>query len=193
MSVIAVFGGTFNPFHIGHYEMLSYLCGLGFIDKVLVMPDNIPPHKSCDYLADDVDRIEMCNIVCQDFKKAEICLIEFEREGKSYTLDTLKILTKKYPEDKFYTVIGGDMLATLDEWHNWQELLKITSFIVFERDGYDDFEYHLDRMRKLGANIFVASAEITDVSSTELRHRLNKKLLPEKVYDYIIKKGTYDV
>ena len=66
MSKIAVFGGTFNPFHIGHYEILKYLCECPDIDKVFVMPDNIPPHKECEFLASDRDRINMCSIACLD-------------------------------------------------------------------------------------------------------------------------------
>ena len=96
MANIAVFGGTFNPFHIGHYQMLEYVCGLKFIDRVLLMPDKIPPHKTCDFLASDADRIEMCRLVCEDFDKAELCLIEFEREGKSYTLKQLNCYSKNF-------------------------------------------------------------------------------------------------
>ena len=133
MANIAIFGGTFNPFHIGHYEMLSSLCNLEHIDKVLVMPDKIPPHKDFDNVVDDIHRQNMCALVCDDFSKAELCLIEFEREGKSYTVDTIKLLKEKHPQDNFFVVIGGDMLSTLDTWYNWKELITLTSFIAFKR------------------------------------------------------------
>ncbi len=192
MANIAIFGGTFNPFHIGHYEILKYVCSLDFIDKVFVMPDKIPPHKVCDFLADDADRIKMCEIVCEDFKKAELCLIEFEREGKSYTVDTIQLLQKKYPNDKFFTVIGGDMLATLDNWHRWQDLIKMTAFIVFSREGITNFQNDLAKMKNLGAEIFVAEKDITMVSSTQIRANLCKDLLPEKIYEFIKAKGIYN-
>ena len=192
MANIAIFGGTFNPFHIGHYEMLEYVCGLDFIDKVFVMPDKIPPHKVCDFLAADDIRIKMCEIACNDFKKAELCLIEFEREGKSYTVDTMKLLHNKYPDDKFFTVIGGDMLTTLDTWYKWQDLLKMTAFIVFSRDGIPNFKADLNKMENLGAEIFVAQKEITMVSSTQLRANLSKDLLPKNIYDFIKAKGIYN-
>ena len=67
MKTIAVFGGTFNPFHIGHYEMLKAICELDYIGTVLVMPDKIPPHKDMDFCVSDDDRIEMCRLVCEDF------------------------------------------------------------------------------------------------------------------------------
>ena len=111
MAVIAVFGGTFNPFHIGHYEMLKSVCELTFIDKVFLTPDRIPPHKKCDFLASDEDRIEMCRIAAKDFSKCELCLIEFEREGKSYTYDTVCDLKQKFSLFYFYLLLHLDALC----------------------------------------------------------------------------------
>lgn len=193
MANIAIFGGTFNPFHIGHYEMLNSVCKLCFVDKVFVMPDKIPPHKKCDYIADDIHRIEMCRLVCNDFDKAQLCPIEFEREGKSYTLDTVKLLKEKYPHDKFFIVIGGDMLSTLDKWYGWQLLIKLASFIAFKRDGITDFDEAYKRLTDYGAEIMVIKDTITDISSTKLRKKIDKNLLPVKVYEYIAEKGIYNV
>ena len=192
MSVIAVFGGTFNPFHIGHYEMLKYVCELEFIDRVFLTPDNIPPHKTCDFLADDTDRIAMCRLIADEFDKCEVCLIEFEREGKSYTVDTVKELKKRYPNDIFYWVIGGDMLVTLDKWYNFEELFSLVSFIAFNRADIDNFYSYLDKMRGLGAKIHLMEQSITDVSSTQLRSDTVKELLPPRIYNYITEKGIYN-
>ncbi len=193
MANIAILGGTFNPFHIGHYEMLKSICDITFIDKVLVMPDKIPPHKNFDAVVDDIHRQNMCQIVCDDFTKAKLCLMEFEREGKSYTVDTIKLLKGKYPKDNFFVVIGGDMLSTLDSWYNWQELITLTGFIAFKREGLNDFDISYKRLTDCGANIIVVSDKITDVSSTNLRKKIDKNLLPKKVYDYIVEKGIYNV
>ncbi len=193
MANIAIFGGTFNPFHIGHYEMLKSVCNLSFLDKVFVMPDKIPPHKNFEDIVDDIHRQNMCDIVCKDFNKVELCLIEFEREGKSYTVDTARLLKQKYPNDKFYMVIGGDMLSTLDTWYNWQELIKLVSFIAFKREGVTDFDKAYNRLTNFGAKITAIETKITNVSSTELRNKIDEKLLPEKVYNYIIEKGIYNV
>lgn len=193
MSNIAIFGGTFNPFHIGHYEMLQNVCSLEFIDKVFVMPDKIPPHKEFDASVGDIHRQKMCDIVCSDFDKAQLCLIEFEREGKSYTFDTITLLKQRYPNDEFYIVIGGDMLSTLDTWYNWQGLVRLTSFVCFKRKGLDDFEPSYKRLTNCGANITVVDSEITEISSTQLRKKIDKDLLPKNVYDYIVQKGIYNV
>ena len=120
MGYTAIFGGTFNPPHIGHYEMLSALEKCPEIEEIWLMPDRIPPHKVCDFLADDSDRIEMCRIIAKDFKKARLCLAEFEREGKSYTYDTVTEFLKKYPDKKFTFVCGGDMLISFDKWYRYK-------------------------------------------------------------------------
>ncbi|MBQ8203314.1 MAG: nicotinate (nicotinamide) nucleotide adenylyltransferase [Clostridia bacterium] len=193
MSKIAVFGGTFNPFHIGHYEILKSLCNQAFLDRVFVLPDKIPPHKVCDYLARDEHRIEMCRIMCEDFSKAELCLIDFEREGKSYTVDTIALLKEKYPDDEFYFVIGGDMLSSLDTWYKFDELKAKTGFIAFARKTVAGFENDLQKYKRLGVSIIPIYDEITEVSSTELRCKLKRQLLPDKIYDYIVNKGIYNV
>ncbi len=193
MSKVAVFGGTFNPFHIGHYKMLESLCKQDFLDKVFLLPDKVPPHKVCDYMAGDEHRIEMCRIICEDFKKASLCLIDFEREGKSYTVDTIKALKEKYPEDEFYFVIGGDMLSTLDKWYNYKELIKETGFIAFARKSVEGFKKDIQKYRTLGAVIIPIFEEIPDVSSTQFREKNQKEILPKKIYNYIKEKGIYNV
>lgn len=192
MKYTAIFGGTFNPFHIGHYEMLSELCSKDWIDSVFVMPDNIPPHKVCDYIANDNDRIKMCEIACADFSKAQLCLLEFEREGKSYTVDSILLLKERYPERRFAVVCGADMIATLDTWHNHKLLFSETEFIAFNRADNKDFSADICRQENLGAKITVIDTKITNVSSTDLREQLTPELLPPKIYDYIIKKGLYN-
>ena len=188
----AIFGGTFNPFHIGHLKMLKAVSELDFLDRILVIPDHIPPHKQISYLADDVHRLNMCRLICEDFKKAEVCDIEIKRKGKSYTLDTVKELEKLFPGDKFYFVCGGDMIAMLDKWYNIHELIKKVVFISFSRNSNDGFLKDVEKMRKLGAEILVINTPIPDVSSTEIRNALKKELLPPKIYDYIIEKGLYN-
>lgn len=192
MSVIALFGGTFNPFHIGHYEILCSLCEKEWIDNVFIMPDNLPPHKNCDFLASDEDRINMCKLASEDFRKSQVCLIEFEREGKSYSIDTVISLKKRYPDDEFYFVCGADMISTLDKWNSWSRLINEVNFIAFSREGYDQFEFHVDRMRNLGAKITVMTEKITEISSSELRKNLSKDMIPKKIYQYLVSRKIYN-
>lgn len=172
--------------------MLEVLCEQPFIEKVLVMPDNVPPHKTCDFLAADEHRIEMCRIACEDFSKAELCLVEFEREGKSYTVDTVARLRKLYPAKRLAVVCGGDMIATLDTWRDYKRLFSLVSFIAFSRKGVNGFEADVERMRALGADITVIDADIPEISSTQLRAGEKAGFIPEKIADYIKENGVYD-
>ena len=138
MALTAIFGGTFNPFHIGHYAMLKALQNDRKIDEIWIMPDKIPPHKVCDFLANDNDRIEMCKIVAKDFSKASLCLVEFEREGKSYSYDTVIHLKEMYPQKDFAFVVGGDMHVSFETWYHAEELMKLIAFIAFKRNDIDD-------------------------------------------------------
>ena len=192
MKTIAVFGGTFNPFHIGHYEMLKAICELDYIGTVLVMPDKIPPHKDMDFCVSDDDRIEMCRLVCEDFDKARLSTIEFERAGISYTADTVKILKNRYPDTDFYFVIGGDMVTSLENWYNTEYLFNNLKFIAFSRDDNNAFKKSVKSLTAKGVKITVINKAITDISSSNLRKNINIKYLPQKVYGYIKEKGLYN-
>ncbi|MBQ9965436.1 MAG: nicotinate (nicotinamide) nucleotide adenylyltransferase [Clostridia bacterium] len=195
MGYTAIFGGTFNPFHIGHYEMLKALEADENIDEIFLLPDKIPPHKTSDYLVNDKHRIEMCNIVAADFKKVSVCLCEFEREEKSYSYDTVVFLKEKYPQKQFIFAIGGDMLVTLDTWYKADELVKLIPFIAFMRADTDAtlFSNKIASLKLMGANIFKAREQIPCVSSTFIRNNIEKaqEFLPKKVYDYIKSEAIY--
>ena len=195
MSFTAIFGGTFNPFHNGHYEMLKALENCDKVSKIFVMPDKIPPHKSVEFLASDNDRFNMCKLVAEDFSKAEVCDIEFKRQGKSYTYDTVKLLKEAYPNDNFAFVCGGDMLVYFDKWYKADELMKMLPFIVFGRVSTDNNEFSdsIKRYKEKGMQIILMNDEIPNISSTEFRNSGLKDLLPEKVYNYIKERGIYGV
>lgn len=195
MGLTAIFGGTFNPPHIGHYQMLEALESRTEIEEIWLMPDRIPPHKVCDFLADDKDRIEMCRIIAHGFTKARLCLAEFEREGKSYTYDTVTEFRKKYPQKQFTFVCGGDMLVSFEEWYRYKELMELISFTVFRRTDTDnsEFDRKAAELSAMGMKITVMSEIITSVSSTYIRNNIeeSRELLPEKIYNYIKDGGIY--
>ncbi len=196
MSLTAIFGGTFNPLHIGHYEILKALQSDNDVEKIFLMPDRIPPHKTCDFLADDETRIEMCHIAAKDFPKAQICLIEFQREGKSYTFDTVNELQKKYKNENFAFVCGGDMLISFDKWYKYEELAKMLPFFAFRRSDTDNilFDECVNKFSKIGMKIKVMDKIIPSVSSTEIRSDFAKakELLPDKIFEFLYEKGIYN-
>ena len=195
MGFIAIFGGTFNPFHNGHYEMLVELQNDPRIDEILIMPDKIPPHKECDYMPLDSDRIEMCEIVAKDFSKASLCLIEFERKGKSYTYDTIMNLKEHFPQKEFIFVCGGDMFVYFPKWYKYKELMKLLPFYVFTRTGTKETEFNscLLEFERMGMEIIVNNTPISDISSTAFRTTKSPDLLPQKVYEFIKERGIYNV
>ncbi|MBR7070827.1 MAG: nicotinate (nicotinamide) nucleotide adenylyltransferase [Clostridia bacterium] len=196
MSRTVLYGGTFNPFHIGHYETLKVLNDLPEVDRVLLMPDRIPPHKKQSFAVPDEVRIEMCRLAVQDLCKTELCLVEFEREGKSYTFDTVTLFKQKYPQEDFWFACGGDMIMTLDTWYRSKELIKLCGFYTIERKGSCGFTESVERLRRQGAKIHVLDADIPEISSTQLRERMKKGIydnfLPDKIRDYLSKTKVYE-
>ena len=195
MGFTAIFGGTFNPFHLGHYEMLKALQLDNSIEEIWLMPDRIPPHKVCDYMPFDSDRIKMCEMVANEFSKAKVCLLEFERQGKSYTYDTVIELKEKYPQKDFIFVCGGDMFVYLPNWYKYAELIKLIQFYVFSRVGTSsqDFDSCYNALLDMGMKIIINQTEIPDISSTAFRNDKLPELLPQKIYNYIKERGIYGV
>lgn len=194
MSNIAVFGGTFNPIHNEHIKLIKHLSSLEFIDKVLVIPTHIPPHKTVGYLAGDEDRLAMCRLAVMELERVEVSDFEIKRQGKSYTFYTVEALKESYPHDNFFVVCGGDMAITLDTWHRFDELKKICTFLVVDRPGTDKFELreYISSLIKEGAKIEYTLCDTEDVSSTAIRKNISgSKDIPPKVAEYIKEKGLY--
>lgn len=195
MGYTALFGGTFNPPHIGHLRMLEALEKREEIDEIWLMPDRIPPHKVCDFLASDEDRINMCRLLISPLEKTKLCLAEFERTGKSYSYDTVTLLKKKYPERNFTFVCGGDMLISFDKWYKYEELLKSVPFTVFRRTetDKDGFDSAVLKYGEMGMKITVCDDDVPAVSSSYIRNNIEKSrdLLPERVYEYIVDGRIY--
>lgn len=195
MGYTALFGGTFNPPHIGHLRMLEALEKREEIDEIWLMPDRIPPHKVCDFLASDEDRINMCRLLISPLEKTKLCLAEFERTGKSYSYDTVTLLKKKYPGRNFTFVCGGDMLISFDKWYKYEELLKAVPFTVFRRTetDKDGFDSAVLKYGEMGMKITVCDDDVPAVSSSYIRNNIVKSrdLLPERVYEYIVDGRIY--
>lgn len=183
MKTIAVFGGTFNPLHLGHEQMIKALCSLDFVDKVLVIPTKIPPHKTVDFLASDQDRINMCVLACKKHQKAEVSDIELSFKDKSYTFNTLIELKKLYPDKKLYLSVGGDMLTSFTSWYRYEDILKMVSLLVFKRktDNLAEFESMIETLCQKGADISLIDADIDGISSTEVRRAFEKGEIPRNM------------
>lgn len=197
---IAVFGGAFNPVHIGHVQLVETLCAQLNFDKILIIPSKLSPHKSCSGLISGEHRLKMCEIAFENQPKTEVCDIEMKRDGKSYTVDTLKALKKKFPDDQLYLICGSDMFLTLQEWRNYEKIIKLAHICGVKRA--DEVESVMtkqkNRLEKDGASVFITFAGIAPASSTQIRHDLQngdsesaKKYLPSGVFEYITENSLY--
>lgn len=198
MKNIAVFGGTFNPVHYGHIEIVKAVSKLDFIDELLIIPDKIPPHKNPDFLASDKHRIAMCRLAFLGINKAKIDTREIYRGGKSYTFDTLCELKKEYKNDNIFFVCGGDMVVSLHTWYKYSELVSLCEFIVFNRKGIENKQFFdaIENLKKSGAKITVIEETITDISSTSLRETILKNnncsgFISEEIFNYIKENKVY--
>ncbi len=167
--------------------------GLSQIDVLLIIPDNIPPHKEALGLVSGEDRMRMCEIAFSHLEKANISDLELKRQGPSYTVDTLRELSEKY--DKLYLACGGDMIETFHLWRNYEEILRLAEIIAFSRDGKadGDFKKGIDNILSKGGRVTVADCAIPSLSSSEIRYSIDKSrnFLPLGVWNYIVEKGLY--
>ena len=165
---IAIYGGSFNPMHIGHEKIVDYVLNNLNMDKIIIIPVGIPSHRE-NNLEESDTRLKICKEIFKGNKKIEVSDIEIKSEGKSYTYDTLLKLMDLYGENnEFFEIIGEDSLKSLKTWKNYEELLKICKFIVFRRK--DDKNIQIDEEFLNNKNIIILENEYYDISSTEIRN-----------------------
>lgn len=165
---IAIYGGSFNPMHIGHEKIVDYVLNNLNMDKIIIIPVGIPSHRENNLEQSDT-RLKICKEIFKGNKKIEVSDIEIKSEGKSYTYDTLLKLIDLYGENnEFFEIIGEDSLRSLKTWKNYEELLKICKFIVFRRK--DDKNIQIDEEFLNNKNIIILENEYYNISSTEIRN-----------------------
>ena len=196
---IFLYGGSFNPPHLGHREVVSALCSVLHPERFLIIPDRIPPHK--DMAADSPlpeDRLRLCKLAFGDIPGVEISDIELKREGKSYTYDTVSALRQKYPQDHFTLVMGTDMFLSFEEWYRFRDLLGLVELLVLAREADDEevIEKHAASLRhRFEASITVFPHEPISMCSADIRimlpYRRGREFLHDSVYSEIIRCGYY--
>lgn len=195
---IGIFGGTFNPVHKGHVSALKKILSAVSLDRVLVLPDRIPPHKSAEGLVSGSDRLEMCRIAFSGIENTEISDWELKNEGKSYSVITLRHFHEVFSEDKLYFIMGSDMLASFESWYRYEEILTLCSLICVSRsqEDTDRLEGYADKLRAKGGEVIIVPVEPFEISSSQIRDMLKKNLdctcyLDENVVQYIMAKNLY--
>ena len=199
MGRIGIYGGTFNPPHIGHIRAAKGVVRSLGLDKLLVIPDRIAPHKELPAgSASPEQRLEMLRIALRDCSEIEVSDIELRREGKSFTYETVLELRWRYPDDELILLMGTDMFLTFHEWRNPDVILANASLGVFyrgEKGEKTSIEQRKAEMEAQGHNVYLVRNEIVDISSTDLRRMLvfgcAGSFLPDGVEDYIRNSGLY--
>lgn len=197
---IAIYGGSFNPPHLGHLEAAMTANEALKPDKLLIIPDNIPPHKEmCAGSPTAEERFELCKAQFSVIENAEVSDMELKREGKSYTCQTIEALREVYPDDELVLIIGTDMLLTFDQWYRADFLMKECTLAALKRENGDDaaLSEKADRLREeYGAKIIIIPHTALPMSSSEIREGLPKRLCADKlsdsVYSLIIKHRFYE-
>ena len=193
MERIGVYGGTFNPIHNGHLHLMCEFIDRLELSKILVIPTYRPPHKMEIQLADTEDRLNMCRLAAGDDRRLEVSDIEIKRGGKSYTAETLSELKELYPDSQLFLLMGEDMLETLKYWRCPGQIFKNAVIAAAPRSA-KGLE-RLEEMRReleqdFCARIILESISFLDISSTEIRRRLQANettgdMLPTAVESYI--------
>lgn len=173
MRQLGVFCGTFNPVHLGHLLIAEFACDQFKLDKVLFIPNATPPHKQKDIL-DKESRYEMVLAAIADNEHFDASRIEMDREGPSFTVDTLTELQKQYGEDtQLNLIIGQDNLSYISEWHDAPRLFTLCRILVASRAFDSQTEKPTgELMAPLGANVDIIFFPDFPVSSSQIRSRL---------------------
>lgn len=208
-----VLGGTFDPVHYGHLRAAESVREAMVLDRIVFVPARVPPHKARPTVTAAEDRYRMVEAAVSLQPMFEVSRIEIERQGPSYTLDTLDQLAGEDSHREVFFITGIDAFREIRTWHRWEDLLRSHSFIVHGRPGYGlagVFEVVPDSLRSRlvelrngaqppldrGPSIYLVSALTLNISATEIRafvraERSVRYLVPPEVESYIVEHRLY--
>lgn len=204
MGRIGIYGGTFNPPHVGHVEGAKQAIELLKLDKLLLIPDREPPHKELPQDAPTPQqRLELVSLAAQQIPGAEVCDVELHRQGVSYTSDTLEALHEIYRRDKLYLIMGTDMFLSFHHWYQTEKICRHATLAVLLREQRDQKQRALlqDQAQYvravLGGKVKFLENDILPMSSTNVRRMLVFQapdgIIPETVLSRIRELGLYGI
>ncbi len=189
MCMVGILGGSFNPVHVGHIMLASYLAQYTSLDEVWLTLSPSNPLKNAEALLSDSHRLEMLHIAASDVRDVTICDIELTMPRPSYTIDTLNRLNVIYPEKKFKLIIGSDNWLIFNRWKDSENIITKYGVIIYPRPGYDV-------NMNLPSGVELINAPVVNLSSTFIREGLMsgkdmKAFLPSGVNNYILEKQLF--
>lgn len=194
---LLLYGGTFDPPHMGHMNNLRAVMAAVQPDKVLVMPAGIPPHKAASATPAEL-RLAMCGCFAAMDPRVEVSRWEIDQQGRSYTVHTLQMLRDRYPGTALYLALGSDMLLSFTRWHRWQTILALATLVVQSRAGGDSADLHAaaEALAPYGGRVLFAHAVPVPCASSQIRSGSPdddtlRRVLPESVRAIIRQNGLY--
>ena len=199
MRRIGIYGGSFNPPHMGHVQAAKQAYEELNLQKLLLIPASEAPHKTFPEGSPTPEqRMEMLRLAVDGCEGMEISDLEISRPGISYTVDTVEALRQQYPGDELILIMGSDMFLSFETWKDYETLLKTLTLAVLCRGGRDEKQDVVRQQEKLqarGGKIILIPNDILEISSTQLRRLLafgcRREFLPPRVADYIDAHGLY--
>ncbi len=199
MKQIGLFGGSFNPIHIGHLWIAESTRDAFHLDKVIYIPAGKNPYKSYETEDERYHRYKMVQLAIGSNPHFDISDIEINKKGTTYTIDTIHHFKKKFPDSQLYFITGSDLMFQINLWKEAQTLMESIEIVTAVRPGYADKELELQidfLTRNYQAKIHLFHTPELDISSSEIRNRIskgmtNRYLLPEKVEAYIAENRLY--
>ncbi len=191
---IGLFGGSFNPVHLGHLLVAETVREACALDKIIFIPAKKNPFKKNAEIAEAHHRLKMLELAIQGNPSFAVDTCELDRDKVSYTIDTIRILRQTYSADnyQFFFLVGADNLTGFPDWKGAEQLVTLCDFIAFGRPGYDN------RITEhpLTAGFHFVETPLMEISATEIRARISagksiKYSLPEVVENYIYEHGVY--
>lgn len=198
-DILVIYGGTFDPIHLGHITPSLQACTTITASKLLFLPCYIPPHKEAPSVTSE-HRLNMVNLVANKLNETSsfpICVSDYEiqQQGQSYTRLSIEHFAKLYPNKKLMFLIGMDSYLNFTSWHKWQEILDYCQLLVVKRPGYQLNESQIPEL--ILNNRQIVEADEVNVSSTQIRQAsdLSKisHLLTSEILGYIKQHELYDL
>jgi nicotinate-nucleotide adenylyltransferase len=194
---IALYGGTFDPIHFGHLNLAVEMQEQHRIDEIFFCPAFLSPHKLDQPPISPRHRKKMVELAIADFPKFRCLDIEIDRQGPSYTIDTIHYIRFRYPNCKYFLILGSDALSTFHKWHRVEELIEQVDLLVGMRTR-EIPPIPVEAPRKVRESLAagLTHMKLMEMSATDLRDRLKEgqpcaHLIPKKVLDYISANHLY--
>jgi nicotinate-nucleotide adenylyltransferase len=195
---VGILGGTFDPPHLGHLWLAALASDALALDQVLFMPAASPPHKQGQPMSHAAERVAMTRLAVTGQAGFEVSLVELQRPGPSYTVDTLSQLREEYPDTEFTLLMAADTLAGIDGWREPEQVLALAEWAVAPRPGsvVPTPARLSERFGPAASRIHLLDGPALDISSTEIRARVAagrtiRYLVLAAVEDYVRDRGLY--